>query len=94
MEINKFQTIELCKIAWKAGEKILDIYSRKFKIFKKKDSSPVTIADLQSEKIIINGLKEIFNNPIIFSEESNNKNKKKLKNFWLVDPLDGTKEFI
>ena len=36
MEINKFQTLEICKIAWKAGEKILDIYSRKFKIFIKK----------------------------------------------------------
>ena len=36
MEINKFQTLEICKIAWKAGEKILDIYSRKFKIFRKK----------------------------------------------------------
>ena len=94
MDINKSQTIEVCKIAWRAGKKILDIYSKKFKIFRKKDMSPVTIADLESEKIIIKGLKKIFNKPIIFSEESNNKSKKKLKNFWLVDPLDGTKEFI
>ena len=86
MDINKSQTIEVCKVAWKAGEKILDIYSKKFKIFRKKDMSPVTIADLESEKIIIKGLKKIFNKPIIFSEESYNKSKKKLKNFWLVDP--------
>ena len=39
-------------------------------------------------------LKKIFNKPIIISEESNNKSKNKLENFWLVDPLDGTKEFI
>ena len=38
--------------------------------------SPVTIADLESEKIIIKGLKKIFNKPIIFSEETNNKSKK------------------
>ena len=94
MDINKSQTIEVCKVAWKAGKKILDIYSKKFKIFRKKDRSPVTIADLESEKIIIKGLKKIFNKPIIFSEESYNKSKKKLKNFWLGDPLDGTKEFI
>ena len=48
MDINKSQTIEVCKIAWRAGKKILDIYSKKFKIFKKKDMSPVTVADLDS----------------------------------------------
>ena len=37
MDINKSQTIEVCKVAWRAGEKILDIYSKKFKIFRKKD---------------------------------------------------------
>ncbi len=94
MKINKFQTLEICKIAWKAGEKILNIYSRKFKIFRKKDFSPVTIADLESEKIIIKGLKKIFNKPTIISEETNYKSKSKLNSFWLVDPLDGTKEFI
>ena len=96
MEINKVQTLRICKIAWKAGEKILDVYSRKFKIFRKKDLSPVTMADLESEKIIIKGLKKIFNKPTIISEETNykNKSKSKLNSFWLVDPLDGTKEFI
>ena len=94
MEINKVQTLEICKVAWRAGEIILDIYSKKFKIFRKKDLSPVTIADLESEKTIIKGLKKIFSKPTIFSEETNYKSKNKLNNFWLVDPLDGTKEFI
>ena len=94
MEINKVQTLEICKVAWRAGEIILDIYSKKFKIFTKKDLSPVTIADLESEKTIIKGLKKIFSKPTIFSEETNYKSKNKLNNFWLVDPLDGTKEFI
>jgi len=94
MEINKVQTLKICKVAWRAGEIILDIYSKKFKIFRKKDLSPVTIADLESEKTIIKGLKKIFSKPTIFSEETNYKSKNKLNNFWLVDPLDGTKEFI
>ena len=94
MLINEKKILEVCKVAWDAGEKILNIYSKKFKIFKKKDMSPVTVADLESEKTIIKGLKKIFDNPTIFSEESNYKSKKNLSNFWLVDPLDGTKEFI
>ena len=94
MEINKVQTLEICRVAWKAGEIILDIYSKKFKIFRKKDLSPVTIADLESEKIIIKGLNKIFKKPIIVSEETNYKNIDNIKNFWLIDPLDGTKEFI
>tara|TARA_B100000686_G_C16723549_1_gene936414 strand:- start:765 stop:1514 length:750 start_codon:yes stop_codon:yes gene_type:complete len=94
MEIKKKEIIKICKIAWNAGDKILQIYKKKFRVFKKQDMSPVTTADLESEKIIIKGLREIFNNPKIVSEESNNKIKGKINNFWLVDPLDGTKEFI
>ena len=59
MDINKSQTIEICKIAWRAGKKILDIYSKKFKIFRKKDKSPVTLADLESEKTIIKSINGI-----------------------------------
>ena len=94
MEINRKDILKICEIAWKAGRKILEIYSKKYTIYKKKDKSPVTIADLESEKIIINGLKKIYKNPIIFSEETNYKTKKNMSDFWLVDPLDGTKEFI
>ena len=94
MQLNKSQILKICKLAWIAGEKILDIYSKEFQIFKKKDMSPVTLADLESEKIIIKGLNKIFKKPIIVSEETNNKNIDNIKNFWLVDPLDGTKEFI
>ncbi len=94
MQLNKSQILKICKLAWIAGEKILDIYSKEFQIFKKKDKSPVTLADLESEKIIIKGLNKIFKKPIIVSEETNNKNIDNIKNFWLIDPLDGTKEFI
>ena len=80
MKINKIQILKICKLARKAGEKIIDIYSKKIKVIKKKDMSPVTIADIESEKIIINGLKKIFKKPIIISEESNNNKKNKKKN--------------
>ena len=94
MQINKKQILEICKVSWAAGKKILKIYSKKFKIFRKKDKSPVTLADLESEKTIIKGLKEIFKKPVIFSEETNYKNIGNSNSFWLVDPLDGTKDFI
>ena len=94
MEINKNKILKICNVVWSAGERIKSIYSKKFKIFKKKDFTPVTTADLESERIIIEGLEKIFNKPKIFTEETNFKNQKSIKNFWLVDPLDGTKEFI
>ena len=60
------------------------------------DNSPVTIADLAVNQIAINGLQKIFPDIKIVSEESN-KSQKQFKNnkvFWLVDPIDGTKEYI
>ena len=51
--MNKIKILQICNVIWKAGEIILKIYSKKFKIYNKKDNSPVTIADFESEKIII-----------------------------------------
>ena len=80
----------------KAGKKILEIYtSDDFNLEYKLDDSPLTIADTASNKIIENIL-EASNIPIL-SEEGNvlDFNKRKdLKRLWIVDPLDGTKEFI
>ena len=79
-----------------AGKKILEIYnSDNFNLEYKLDDSPITLADTASNKIIENIL-EASNIPIL-SEEGNildfNK-RKNLKHLWIVDPLDGTKEFI
>jgi 3'(2'), 5'-bisphosphate nucleotidase len=79
-----------------AGKKIIQIYnSDDFNLEYKLDDSPVTLADTASNKIIENIL-EASNIPIL-SEEGNildfNK-RKNLKHLWIVDPLDGTKEFI
>ena len=79
-----------------AGKKIIEIYnSDDFNLEYKLDDSPITLADTASNKIIENIL-EASNIPIL-SEEGNildfNK-RKNLKHLWIVDPLDGTKEFI
>ena len=76
----------------KAGEKILKIYNQKYEIHNKEDKSLVTGADLASNKIILKGLEE-YNWPIL-SEESKNKINKNNDKFWIVDPLDGTLDFI
>ena len=82
--------------AIQAGKKIIEIYnSDDFNLEYKLDDSPLTIADTASNKIIKNIL-DASNIPIL-SEEGNildfNK-RKNLKHLWVVDPLDGTKEFI
>jgi 3'(2'), 5'-bisphosphate nucleotidase len=87
-------------ISQKAGDKILDIYNSQdidINIEVKKDLSPLTIADKASNDIIINELKSLTPNIPILSEEEKNvefKDRKNWSEFWLVDPLDGTKEFI
>lgn len=81
--------------AWKAGNEILDVYETDFDVMFKTDTSPVTQADQRADKIIRDTLQEI-QIPII-SEETKQVdyyNRKKWNSFWLVDPLDGTKEFI
>jgi 3'(2'), 5'-bisphosphate nucleotidase len=79
-----------------AGKKITEIYnSDNFNLEYKLDDSPLTLADTTSNKIIENIL-EASNIPIL-SEEGNIldfNNRKNLKQLWIVDPLDGTKEFI
>ena len=88
--------LQVCNIALKAGEEILRYYNEDIEVTHKNDSSPLTKADLASNKIIINALRQLDRAIPILSEESLvewNKRKNWTK-YWLVDPLDGTKEFI
>jgi len=82
--------------AIQAGKKIIEIYnSDDFNLEYKLDDSPLTVADSASNKIIENILEA--SNISILSEEGNIldfNNRKNLKHLWVVDPLDGTKEFI
>jgi len=83
-------------IARKAGEAIMCIYkSSDFGVETKSDDSPLTLADIQSNTIIINELQNAFNFPIV-SEETpvDYEIRKHWGKYWLIDPLDGTKDFI
>lgn len=83
---------KVCGIAHKAGDGIMVIYeSDDFDIKTKSDDSPVTAADHTANKIIVEELQKISDYEII-SEEGDHIAKG--EKFWLVDPLDGTKEFI
>ncbi len=79
-----------------AGKAIMEVYRTKFTIKYKQDKSPVTMADERSHSIITAGLQQISSYPILSEEmeQPSYEVRKKWKAFWLVDPLDGTKEFI
>ena len=84
-------------IAKEAGEAILKYYRSEYEVFRKDDKSPVTSADLAANEIIQQGLKKLSPQLPILSEESELYDYSERKHwgpFWLVDPLDGTKEFI
>lgn len=90
---------ELCHIAKLAGQEILRIYmdSKDVEIERKSDSSPLTIADKASNDIICMGLENIDPYYPIISEENKQiayAERKDYEYAWMVDPLDGTKEFI
>ncbi len=82
-----------------AGDKILEVYNNAelfAQINQKEDNSPVTLADIESNKVIEKALTDLYDYPIV-SEEGENieyETRKNYERFWLVDPLDGTKEFI
>jgi len=93
-EISLIQKV--IDIAKKASIEILKIYHiDEFGIDIKDDNSPVTKADLIANEIIINGLKSISDYPILTEESPVEYNiRKGWEKYWLVDPLDGTKDFI
>jgi 3'(2'), 5'-bisphosphate nucleotidase len=91
---------ELIKMALEAGEQIMDIYLHDDfheSIDFKADNSPLTKADKAAHLVIDEALKRLWSDIPVLSEEGKHAdyNERKLWNrFWLVDPLDGTREFI
>lgn len=84
-------------IAIRAGERILDIYEAGFSVEQKEDYSPLTQADTAAHETICAGLALLTPDIPILSEESSLipfAERKKWSQYWLVDPLDGTREFI
>ncbi|MGE5241197.1 MAG: 3'(2'),5'-bisphosphate nucleotidase CysQ [Bacteroidota bacterium] len=88
---------DVCGIARAAGRRILEVYERGFKVEHKEDRSPLTEADRAAHDVIVAGLEALTPDIPVLSEESAKAEyaaRANWKRFWLVDPLDGTKEFI
>ena len=95
IEEAKKITLELIDTFNKAGQLSLDL--RKAGLTKeiKLDKTPVSNGDIEVNKILTNKIQEITPNIVIVSEESsNNKTNNSLKDFWLIDPIDGTRDYI
>ncbi len=87
----------LIEIVKRAGDAILKVYESDFEVTNKADDSPLTQADLAAHRIIVAGLSQISPDIPIISEESEPPDydvRKRWSRYWLVDPLDGTKEFV
>ena len=91
--MEKVEIEEIIDLAKKAGGKILEIYAEDFSVGEKSDQSPITKADLASEKIIVKNLQK-YGIPILSEETADDKERLKSDYVWLVDPLDGTADFI
>ncbi len=87
----------LIDIAAAAGREILDVYRTAFDVETKADASPLTEADLRAHRVIVDGLRKLTPDVPVISEESEPApfdERRHWQRYWLVDPLDGTKEFV
>ncbi|MED5408463.1 MAG: 3'(2'),5'-bisphosphate nucleotidase CysQ [Pseudomonadota bacterium] len=88
---------QVLQIADEAGREILDIYEKDYDVIEKADGSPVTVADHRAHELISRRLEPLIPLTPVLSEESSGitaAERMDWQRFWLVDPLDGTKEFI
>ena len=95
--LNQIDIRDIVSIAKKAGNAIMQVYKRDFEVEYKQDNSPLTVADKNANKIIETGLSNLSVQLPILSEEGEvipYETRRHWEYFWLVDPLDGTKEFI
>ncbi len=95
--LDKVEIKELIAIAEEAGDAIMKIYAQEFSVEMKENKTPLTEADKKSNEIILNRLKELYPEIPFISEETKAtpfSERKGWEFFWLIDPLDGTKEFI
>lgn len=85
------------ELAERAAEAILAVYGTDFAVADKDDRTPVTRADLAAHRIIVEGLQQLTPKIPVLSEESGElpfTTRSQWHHYWLVDPLDGTREFI
>ncbi|WP_394165960.1 3'(2'),5'-bisphosphate nucleotidase CysQ [Neptunomonas phycophila] len=94
MQFDIEKVLELSK---QAGYAVMEIYKKDFAVYDKSDNSPLTEADMAAHHLLVDGLKAIAPSIPVLSEESGEEVKTerlKWSEYWLIDPLDGTKEFI
>ncbi len=95
--LSKEVLAELVAITRLAGDAILEVYSQEFAVSHKADHSPLTQADMVSHHIICDALRELDPGTPVLSEESADipfSERRRWREYWLVDPLDGTREFV
>lgn len=88
---------EVVAIAHAAGRRILEIYATDFTVTDKDDASPLTAADMAAHHAIVDGLTRLTPGVPVLSEESASipyAERARWQDYWLIDPLDGTREFI
>ncbi|MEC9196432.1 MAG: 3'(2'),5'-bisphosphate nucleotidase CysQ [Pseudomonadota bacterium] len=94
MDYEKLTSV-MRRLALDAGDKIMEIYnSDDFEVKSKSDESPVTAADEAADAIITTGLRAEFPDVALVTEEQSDSHNQSVDTFLIVDPLDGTKEFI
>ncbi len=96
-DVDQELVAAVAALARRAGEAILDIYRQPFDVAVKADASPLTLADLRAHEIIVQGLQALRPRLPILSEEASEidfDERRRWQRYWLVDPLDGTKEFV
>jgi 3'(2'), 5'-bisphosphate nucleotidase len=87
----------LLPIVERAGAAIMRVYENDFAVEQKLDDSPLTLADLESQRVILDGLSRITPDIPVLSEESAAapwSERQGWRELWVVDPLDGTREFV
>jgi 3'(2'), 5'-bisphosphate nucleotidase len=88
---------QVVRLAQRAGDAILSVYGEQFEVTHKTDQSPLTQADLRSHEILSQGLRALTPDLPVLSEEDADisfEQRRQWTRYWLVDPLDGTKEFV
>ena len=97
LDIGRGEVDRIRDLAVRAGAEILKIYGTDFDVETKSDASPVTEADRRAEALIVTGINEVTDTFPIVGEEAFDAGQVPAvagRPFWLVDPLDGTKEFV
>ena len=87
----------LIDITRAAGNAILEVYNDNFEVETKADATPLTQADLRAHQVILDGLRALAPDLPVLSEEAEPppfRERRQWRRYWLVDPLDGTKEFV